>query len=187
MNYCLIVMKKIVAFFGSAQIKEREKIYKDAMNCAKTLSLNNFKVVTGGYSGIMEAASRGAKEGRGEAIGVISKSFKGRKPNVYLTKKITTKDLYERQKTLIEMADYFIAYEPKVGTLSEVMMVFALRKNGEKVNSPLCLIGKKWLDLMTFLKRKRIFEKNLLKYTFFFEDGKKCSKFLINFKEVSVE
>lgn len=184
MNYCLIVMKKIVAFFGSAQIKEDEKIYMDAMNCSKTLSLNNFKVVTGGYSGIMEAASRGAKEGNGESIGVICNSFNGRKPNPYLTKKIITKDLYERQKTLIEMANYFVAFEPKVGTLSEVMMIFALRKKGEKVKSPLCLIGKKWHDLMTILKKKRIFEKNLLKYTFFFHDGKKCSQFLINFKEV---
>lgn len=175
------MVKKIVAIFGRADIKENEEMFFECYKCAKILASNGFSIVTGGYGGIMEAASKGAYDSFGEAIGVICSSFAERKPNKYLTKVIVAKDLFERQRNIIELANFFIAFEPKAGTLSEVSLLLALRKSGIKGDSPLCLIGRKWLDLFDFFKRERIVDENLLKYIFFFGDANSCSDFVLNF------
>jgi len=59
-------MKKIITIFGSSKPANNEEQYLTAYNLGKKLALNGFDICTGGFNGIMEAASKGAVEGGGE-------------------------------------------------------------------------------------------------------------------------
>ncbi|MFB3850494.1 MAG: LOG family protein [Acidobacteriota bacterium] len=177
----MLMAGKCVAIFGKADVSSADLTYKEAFECSKHLSENGYSIVTGGYEGVMEAASKAAFKSGGKAIGIPCSLFKKRNPNPYLSEVIFAENLYERQRLLVEKADAFVAFEPKTGTLSEVSLIFALRKNGDKASSPLCLVGEKWLKIMDFFEKERIIPKNLLKYTFLCENGFSASQTIIKF------
>jgi len=63
-------MKKIITIFGSSKPLNNEEQYLNAYQLGKQLAQVGFDICTGGFNGIMEAASKGAMEGGAEAIGV---------------------------------------------------------------------------------------------------------------------
>lgn len=179
-------MDKCVAIFGRSDASEKDPCYIEAFKCSQVLSKAGFSVITGGYEGIMKAASEGAFQRK--SIGVPCSLFRSRKPNPYLSEVIWAKDLFERQKLLVDNSDAFVAFDPKAGTLSEVSLIFSLRKSGNKSNSPLCLVGKQWKKISEFFEKEGIISKNLLKCTFLCNGGKEAAQIIIDFfggKEVS--
>src|SRR3990167_5417034 len=61
---------KTVSFFGSARFDEKNHHYHEAQELARRLAKTNMTIITGGGTGIMEAANRGAIEGNGESVGL---------------------------------------------------------------------------------------------------------------------
>ena len=59
-----------VAIFGGATSQSNGTSYEDAFRLGKRLAGAGHVVLTGGYIGTMEAASRGAAEAGGHVIGV---------------------------------------------------------------------------------------------------------------------
>lgn len=59
-----------ITIFGSARTKADDKYYKAAYELAKNLAKQGYGVITGGSSGIMEAANKGAFEAGGKSIGI---------------------------------------------------------------------------------------------------------------------
>ena len=112
-------MKKIITIFGSAKPINNEEQYLTAYNLGKKLALNGFDICTGGFNGIMEAASRGAVEGGGEAIG-ITVNLWGRHINEYITREIKCSTLLERIDKLIGLGDGFVVLQGGTGTLLEL-------------------------------------------------------------------
>src|SRR6186997_220393 len=78
-----------VTVFGSARYKEGHEYYELARETGKMLSHLGFTVMTGGGSGIMEAANRGAKEAGGISVGCNIRLPVEQVPNPYLDKWIT--------------------------------------------------------------------------------------------------
>src|SRR5690606_37928806 len=58
-----------ITVFGSARFREGHEYYELARGVGAELARSGFTVMTGGGPGIMEAASRGAKEAGGRTIG----------------------------------------------------------------------------------------------------------------------
>src|SRR5947207_11137577 len=58
-----------VAIFGSARTRENDPMYQAARELAERLAKAGFAIITGGGPGIMEAATRGAREPGGLSIG----------------------------------------------------------------------------------------------------------------------
>jgi len=112
-------MKKIITIFGSSKPINNEEQYLTAYNLGKNLALNGFDICTGGFNGIMEAASMGAIEGGGEAIGVTVNLW-GRHINEYITREIKCSTLLERIDKLIELGDGFVVLQGGTGTLLEL-------------------------------------------------------------------
>lgn len=78
------IMGKIISVFGSSQVGEESRDYKEARLLGRLLAEAGFTVMNGGYAGTMEAVSRGAKERGGQVIGVTLQSFAGRSANRWL-------------------------------------------------------------------------------------------------------
>lgn len=148
---------RTVAVFGSSEPREGEILYAVARDVGRELARAGHVVATGGYGGVMEAACRGAQEAGGRTIGVTCAIF-DRRPNPYLTREIGTADLHERQRTLVDLASAYVVLPGKSGTLSELTLVWALRRAGSLERRPVVLLGAGWRSLLQVLLRHDMLE-----------------------------
>ena len=136
-------MKYFITVFGGSQCGPDDAEYRDALRLGRLLAERGFTVVCGGYSGVMEAVSRGAREAGGEAIGVTLADRQAR-PNEYLTRQQPAPDLFERLRGLILQSSGFVALRGGLGTIVEVCLVWNLFLLRTLTPRPLVLLGDCW-------------------------------------------
>jgi uncharacterized protein (TIGR00730 family) len=142
-----------VAVFGGSEARPGQPAYETARRLGSDLARAGFEVVTGGYGGVMEAASRGAREAGGTAYGVTCEIFSARSPNEYLSASRLTKDLHERTRELIELSEAYFILPGKTGTLAELTFLWALDRAGSLRGKPVLLIGDPWEPLLRHLAK----------------------------------
>ena len=81
-------LQPAITFFGSARCRKGEELYENTYGLAKLLAKNGFNIITGGGSGVMEAANKGAKEGGAKSVGINIELPFEQKPNPYTTVQI---------------------------------------------------------------------------------------------------
>jgi uncharacterized protein (TIGR00730 family) len=147
---------KIVTVFGGATPQPGEPAYDEARRLGGLLAESGYAVMTGGYSGAMEAASRGAAEAGGYVIGVTSdeiERWRPQGPNPWVKEERRTNRLDERMASLIEGCDAAIALPGGVGTLLEVVLMWNRLIIGALNQQPLIVVGNSWRQtLETFIK-----------------------------------
>ena len=90
---------KTVAVFGSALAPPDHPVLAEAERMGQLLAQAGFTLMTGGYSGTMEAASRGAHQAGGHVIGVTMDLFAPRlQPNRWLTRERRVKDFFPQAR-----------------------------------------------------------------------------------------
>ena len=146
-------MKKIITVFGSSMPINNEEQYHTAYDLGKKLALNGFDVCTGGFNGIMEAASKGAVEGGGEAIGVIVNLWGG-KTNRYVTKEIICNTLFERINKLIDLGDGFVVLQGGTGTLLELASVWEYCNKGLMNIKPIACHSVIWKLIISKMNKQ---------------------------------
>jgi uncharacterized protein (TIGR00730 family) len=135
----------VVAVFGSSTLTDRDPAYRDVHELGAALARRGLVVMTGGYGGAMEAASRGAHEAGGGVIGVTVQLFESRGgANPWVRERVHTPDLYERLRHLVHQADAFIAVTGSIGTLTELFLVWTMLSVGARPAAPLVLMGSHW-------------------------------------------
>ena len=141
-----------IAVFGSSEPSPAETLYGAAREVGRLLAVAGHRVVTGGYGGVMEGASRGAAEAGGRALGVVCSAFGDRAPNPYLTEVRNTPDLYARTRELVVASDAFVVLSGGSGTLAEVALVWALHRAGSLGRRPMVLLGDPWPRVLRCLE-----------------------------------
>src|SRR5215207_7146367 len=122
-------MERIVTIFGGAKCGEECEEYVQALRVGRLLAEAGFTICTGGYLGVMEAASRGAHERGGRVLGVVMNQFKA-EPNRYLTDKVASAHFYERLQNLIMRSVGFVALRGGAGTVTELSLVWNKLQTG---------------------------------------------------------
>ena len=148
---------KIVTVFGSSQSEENSKEYKIAYELGKMLAEAGYVICNGGYGGVMEATAKGAKDGGGKSIGVITEYF-NRRANRYISEVIQVKTLVDRLLKLIELGDAYVVLKGSTGTLVELSMVWEYMNKSVIKEKPIILIGEFWLPVVNTLKKELIHE-----------------------------
>lgn len=135
-------IRRITVFGGSRCGSEADE-YIEALKLGRLLVEAGFDVCSGGYSGVMEAISRGAHEAGGHVIGVTMEQFKSA-PNPYLKKIEPSADFYARLQTLILHSAGYIAMRGGMGTITEISLVWNKLVMGVLPQRPLILLGECW-------------------------------------------
>ena len=135
--------EKIVTIFGGSKCKEGYPEYEQARRVGQLLAESGFTICTGGYLGVMEAASRGAREKGGRVLGIVLNQFKA-EPNRYLTDKVATNHFYDRLQGLIQRSVGFIALKGGMGTVTEISLVWNKLMTRVIEPRPLVLLGECW-------------------------------------------
>ncbi len=131
-----------VAVFGGAWVAEGEPEHAEAVRFGRLAAEAGLEVATGGYGGIMAAASRGAAEAGGTVLNVTIASFSVR-INPWLTHEVEARDLFARVPLLCD-AEAWVAFPGGVGTLAEVAMCWNLVQTGSIDPRPLVIMGERW-------------------------------------------
>jgi uncharacterized protein (TIGR00730 family) len=135
--------QKIVTIFGGSRCGENTDEYREAKEIGARLAEAGFTICTGGYLGVMEAASRGAREKGGRVFGILMNEFK-KEPNRYLTDKVASEHFYERLQNLILRSVGFIALRGGMGTVTEISLVWNKLQTGVIDKRPIVLVGESW-------------------------------------------
>jgi len=139
--------KMRISVFGGSQPKEDSTAYAEAMELGKLLAKRGHTVLTGGYIGVMEAVSRGAREAGGHVIGVTCEdieAWRAIKANAWVIEEIRKKTLVERLHSLIHESDAALALPGGPGTLTEISLMWNLMIVESLHRRPLILIGDGW-------------------------------------------
>jgi len=144
--------ERTVTIFGGSKCRESDPEYMEAMKVGELLADAGFTICTGGYSGVMEAASRGAHGRGGRVIGITMNQFKS-EPNRYLTEKFPSEHFYERLQRLITRSVGYIALRGGMGTVTEISLVWNKMQTHVLDQRPLVLLGECWPPIVSEWQR----------------------------------
>lgn len=152
--------KKIerVAFLGGASTKPNDQYFKDAVEVAKLLAKNGYKIVNGGGPGIMRASTIGAKEANSDVLAITyhpafkHKNYEGTDPQNNFDEEIMTIDYFDRTKVMLQNSDVHIVFKGGTGTISEFGMSWASSRIHEGHHKPIILYGDFWNHIIKELQ-----------------------------------
>jgi uncharacterized protein (TIGR00725 family) len=141
------MVEKIVTVFGSSRPHEGEEEYCEARALGKALAERGLAVCTGGYGGVMEAVSRGAKDAGGKVYGVTAEFF-ARKANPWVDVEVRKKSWEERLFELIRLGDGYVACKGGTGTLVELAVVWEMLNKSVMRGKPCAVLGEFWQPIL---------------------------------------
>ncbi len=149
-----------VSIFGSARSTLGDESYKQAEELAKKLSKKGFAIVTGGSSGIMQAANKGAFEAGGASVGLNVNLPDAQTYNPYLTERFVFDHFFVRKVMLTYASEAYIYFPGGFGTLDEFTEIVTLVQTKKIRRVPIILVGRDyWEPLLEFIE-KTVYEKH---------------------------
>lgn len=142
-----MVEEKIITVFGSSRPRAEDADYEEARALGRALAERGFAVCSGGYGGVMEAVSRGAKAAGGKTYGVTAEFF-GRKPNQWVDVEVEKKTWEERLFELVRLGDGFVACKGGTGTLVELAVVWEMLNKSVMTERPFVALGEFWQPIL---------------------------------------
>jgi hypothetical protein len=140
--------EEIISIFGASLPQPGDPVYQDSFAVGRNLALAGYTVMTGGYGGVMEAASKGASEAGGKVTGVTVAMFEktGLRggPNPYVDRVVRFESLTDRLLYLVKACHAAVAMPGGIGTMSEVMLIWSFIQTREIEALPLVLVGGFW-------------------------------------------
>lgn len=114
-----------VAVIGGGDADKR--ILNLAREVGREIAKAGCTLLCGGLGGVMEACAQGAKEVGGLTIGILP-GGSGEEANPYIDVKIVTAMSHARNAIIARSADFLIAVDGEMGTLSEIALALKERK-----------------------------------------------------------
>ena len=135
--------RKVITVFGSSRPEEGHADYTEALELGGALAQAGFDVCTGGYGGVMEGVSRGAREAGGRVHGVTSSFFRSR-ANRWVDLETQVKTWHERLFELVRVGDGYVACKGGTGTLVEFAVVWEMLNKKAMEHRPFVALGDFW-------------------------------------------
>jgi hypothetical protein len=148
-------MKRVCVFCG-ARAGASPAYAEAARSLGALLAARGLGVVTGGGAlGLMGVVTDAALAGGAEVIGVIPGSLALREvAHARLSERVVVRDMFERKRRMMELADAFIALPGGMGTLDELTEVLTWTQLGLFAKPcGLVNVNDYWAPLLAMLDR----------------------------------
>lgn len=138
---------KVITVFGSSRPAEGHGDYAEAVELGRALAEARFAVCTGGYGGVMEGVSRGAREAGGRVLAVTSSFFRAR-VNRWVEEETKVATWQERLFELVRRGDGYVACKGGTGTLVELAVVWEMLNKKAMDHRPFVVLGDFWQPIL---------------------------------------
>ncbi len=156
----LAAVRPAVSIFGSARITPDSRYYQLTEQIARQLSDAGFSVVSGGGPGAMEAANKGAFEGKSMSIGLNIQLPHEQKANHYQDISQSFRHFFARKYMFVKVAAAYVVVPGGFGTLDELLEALTLIQTGKSPHIPLILVGTDfWAGLLDWFRERLVAEK----------------------------
>lgn len=146
-------LKNDITILGTSHLGPDTKYYSQAYDLAFKLGEKGHTILTGGGTGIMEAANRGAYDAKAESVGLLMQFDSKIRKNPYLTKSTSFHFPFTRKLVITAPSQAFIVFPGGYGTLHQTFELLTLMQTGKMGKIPLILFGKEfWNPLVKFLR-----------------------------------
>ena len=113
----------------------------------RALAAEGFAVCTGGYGGVMEGVSRGARETGGRVLAVTSSFFKSR-ANRWVDEEMPMPTWQERLFELVRLGNGYVACKGGTSTLVELAVVWEMLNKKAMEHRPFVVLGDFWQPIL---------------------------------------
>jgi len=137
----------VITVFGSSRPRPGDAGYEEARALGHALATRGFLVCTGGYGGVMEAASRGAKEAGGRTLGITANFFHS-KVNSWVDEEVRVASWQDRLFELIRRGHGYVACKGGTGTLVELAVVWEMLNKKVMEGRPFVVLGDFWQPIL---------------------------------------
>ncbi len=153
-----------VTFFGSSTVSDQSSEFQAAKQIAAIVAKSDRKVVNGGGSGIMLAATLGAQGAGGQTSVVyyepeLATTFEGKEIHNFADTQYKEANYVNRTQKLLELGDLYIIFNGGSGTISEFGMAWGLARLYFGHHKPLILFGEFWENIMDAFKKNMMIRK----------------------------
>ena len=156
----LVTIKPSVSIFGSARITPGDPLYGLTQEIGKELSDAGFSVITGGGPGLMEAANKGAFEGKAPSIGLNIQLPHEQMANEFQDISLNFRHFFSRKVMFVKYASAYVVMPGGFGTLDELAEILTLIQTGKSRRIPVILVDAKfWEGLLDWLKTQLLTKK----------------------------
>ena len=149
---------KTVTIFGSSLPMEGTLAYAQALRLGRLLAEAGFSICNGGYTGLMEASARGAREAGGHTVGVTCAIWPFA-ANAWVVEEVRTRSFSRRIMTLIERGDAYLVLPGGTGTLAEFALSWEMMNKASLSKTvggrkPLLVVSPYWQPVVDCLNQE---------------------------------
>jgi uncharacterized protein (TIGR00730 family) len=156
----LAAIRPAVSIFGSARIARDSGSYLLTEKIARLLSDAGFSVISGGGPGVMEAANKGAFEGKSLSIGLNIQLPHEQQTNHYQDVSQSFRHFFARKVMFVKLAAAYVVMPGGFGTLDELLEALTLIQTGKTPRIPLILVGSDyWAGLLDWFRERLVAER----------------------------
>ncbi len=146
-----------VTVLGTKSIRPGDRYYDAALRLGALLAERNLTVLTGGKTGIAEAANRGAFEVGGQSVGIGMKIGASTDVNPYMNKSILFQFPFTRKLMITAPTKAFVFFPGGFGTLHQLFEILTLIQTKKIKKRPVILFDHAfWGPLHAFIKEKLV-------------------------------
>ncbi len=151
----LAEIRPAVSIFGSARVRAGHRWYELTVEVARRLSDAGFAVISGGGPGIMEAANKGAFEGKAPSVGLNIQLPHEQTGNPYQNISLTFRHFFARKVAFAKYASAFVAVPGGFGTLDELAEMLTLIQTRQGRRIPIILVDAAfWTGLLDWMREQ---------------------------------
>jgi len=151
-----------VTIYGSARTPVDHKYYLLSEKIAAGLARAGYCVITGGGSGVMEAANKGASEAGGVSVGLNIDLPHEQEPNPYANFPLDFKYFFVRKVMFMKYSTGFVCMPGGFGSLDELFEALTLIQTERIKPFPIVLVGSDfWAGLVDWIKDKLLGSGNI--------------------------
>ncbi|MBK7899744.1 MAG: TIGR00730 family Rossman fold protein [Azonexus sp.] len=153
-------IRPAVTVFGSARVPVDSPYYVLTETIARLLSDSGFAVISGGGPGIMEAANKGAFDGRSPSVGLNIQLPHEQRANPYQDVSQTFRHFFARKYMFVRFASAYVVMPGGFGTLDELLEALTLIQTGKSRKIPIILVCSAfWAGLVDWFRNRLAEEK----------------------------